>query len=65
MGDPPEIGGRAVEPASHRFNQQGKCRTTPDTAGLAKRQRPFHPAVALLAVCPSGPLRLRHITVDK
>jgi hypothetical protein len=40
MGDPAEIRGGPLEPASHRVDQQGKGRTTPDATGLAKRQYP-------------------------
>jgi hypothetical protein len=60
MGDPSEIRGCAFEPTSHRVHQQGKCRTTPDTTGLAKRQHPLYPAIALLTTRPSGPLAPHH-----
>ena len=49
MGDPSEIRSGPLEPASHRFDQQGKSRTTPHATGLAKRQHPLDSATALFA----------------
>ena len=56
MGDPSEVQGCAFEPASHRFNQQGKGRTTPNSTGLAKREHPLHPPVTLLTQPCKGEL---------
>lgn len=60
MGDPSEVRDGAFKPASHRFNQQRKRRTTPDATGLAKRQHPLYPAIALFAARPLASLAPHH-----